>query len=243
MTSGLYVALSGQIALEKRLNTIANNIANMNTPGFRAEEVKFEQVLAGTGRKGVAFVTQGETYLSRRDGGIQYTGNPLDLAVEGNHWFAIGGPQGPVYTRDGRISISDSGELQSVDGYPILDTGGSGIRIDPAGGAISIGDDGGITQGGRQVGQIGIFDIPPEAKLARFENSGVTSDIPAQPVEDGIGAGVRQGYLESSNINPVSEMARLIEVTRAFENAAAAIGEHENATTEAIRELGSTNGG
>lgn len=239
MPSSLYVALAGQVSMNRRLETIANNLANMTTPGYRAEEVKFETLLSKTRAQSVAFPTSGETYISRRPGPMTYTGNPLDVAAEGNHWFALQTPDGTVYTRDGRLKMNEVGELQSVAGYPVLDPGGAPIRVDPQAGPIVIGDDGSIMQDDRQVGGLGVFQLPDNAKLSRYENSGVMSDQPGVLPQDPVGAGVRQGYIEGANVNPIMEMTRLIAVTRAFEMASSAMGQGESTQDEAIRSLGS----
>ncbi|WP_026379066.1 flagellar basal-body rod protein FlgF [Afifella pfennigii] len=238
MSSSIYVALSGQVALERRLATIANNVANMNTAGFRAEEVKFDTVLSRAGPREVAFASQGETFISRRAGAVNHTGNPLDVAVKGDAFFALSTPAGNVYTRDGRFQIAENGDLLSVAGYPVLDPGGSAIILDPAAGEVSIGNDGAISQQGRQVGAIGLFAIPEDAELARFENSGVIPSKPAEPVEDMTANGVRQGYVEGANVNPILEMTKLIALTRAFDSAASALQEGESTETQAIRQLG-----
>src|SRR6218665_4186152 len=117
MQSGLYVALSSQIALEKRLTTIADNIANMNTVGFRSTEVKFDEVLSRTNNDlnaKVAFVSQGNDYLNTETGQFTRTDNPLDFAIKGDAWFAVQTPAGQVLTRDGRFSLSQNGELLST---------------------------------------------------------------------------------------------------------------------------------
>jgi len=238
MSSGLYVSLSGQIAMQRRLETIANNVANMNTGGFRADEVKFDSLISRAGATPVAYASEGENFVSRRTGAISYTGNPLDVAVTGEAWLAIEGPNGAVYTKDGRFHLSDSGDLLSSAGYPVLDAGGSAITIDPAGGPIAIADDGMITQNGRQLGAIGLFLIPETATLSRFENAGVIPNEEAQPVEDLTVNGVRQGFVEGANVNPVREMTRLIEVTRAFEYAASAMQQQEDIASQSIKTLG-----
>ncbi len=132
MQSGLYVGISSQIALERRLNTIADNMANMNTVGFRSTEVKFDEVMSKTqndiGAK-VAFVTQGNDYLSTRTGDMQRTGNPLDFAVKGNAWFQLDTPAGKVLTRDGRFTMDEPGPA-SLD--PRLCGSRCRRRADPA---------------------------------------------------------------------------------------------------------------
>ncbi|RWX22305.1 flagellar hook-basal body complex protein, partial [Rhizobium leguminosarum] len=132
MQSGLYVSLSSQMALEKRLNTIADNMANVNTTGFRATEVKFDEMVASTKNKlntKVAFVSQGNDYLNEGNGELQHTGNMLDFAIKGDAWFALDTPAGRVLTRDGRFTIKDTGELVSIRGYPVLDAGGAPIQL------------------------------------------------------------------------------------------------------------------
>src|SRR5919201_1959887 len=103
MQTSLYVALSAQLTLQKRLDAIANNVANINTAGFKAEEVRFETLLSQAPLEPVSFVSSGDTYLSRRVGEIVKTDNALDVAVEGEAGLAIQTPAGTVYTRDGRL--------------------------------------------------------------------------------------------------------------------------------------------
>jgi flagellar basal-body rod protein FlgF len=240
MSSGLYVALSGQMALERRLETIANNVANMNTAGYRAEGVRFDSVLSNAGGIDVAFASEGESYVSRNPGPMLPTGNSLDVAVQGEGWLALETPSGTAYTRDGRMHVSAEGELRSVAGHQVLDRGGAPILIDPGAGPVVITDDGMITQGDRQAGALGLFLIPEQARLTRQDNSAVIPDMPAEAVVDMVGNGVRQGFVEGANVNPIQEMTRLIAVTRAFDAAAAAAREQEDISQQAIRTLGPT---
>jgi flagellar basal-body rod protein FlgF len=238
MQSSLYVALSGQVALQKRLDTIANNIANMNTGGYRAEEVSFSTILSRAGATPTAFATSGENYISRRAGEITSTGNPLDIAVQGNGWFGLQTPDGLAYTRDGRLHIDASGALKSVNNYPIVDAGGAGILLDPSGGPPVISQDGMILQNGRQVGAVGLFSIDASARLSRYDNSSAMSSLPGTPVLDFTANGVMQGMSEGSNVNPVLEMTKMIDVTRSFESASNAIQSTESSLQEAIKTLG-----
>ena len=238
MQTSLPVALSAQIAMERRLDTIAHNIANSRTAGFRAEEVKFESYLSNTKRSSTAFVSRGEAFLSTRAGEMTQTGNPLDLAVSGDGWLAIKGPNGPVYTRDGRMQMSVEGELQTLTGRPILDVGGAPLQLDPAGGTVEIARDGMILQNGLQVGAVGLFQMQPETRLTRFDTSGVVPDkAPTAVVEFGE-IGVVQGFVEGSNVNPLLEITRLIEVQRAFEQAATLTQMSERSLDSAIATLG-----
>ena len=238
MQSALYVALSAQVALERRLETISKNVANMSTAGYRADEISFETYLSRAAAEPVAFTSAGETYISRAQGPVTQTGNPLDVAVQGDAWMSIGTPQGPVYTRDGRMRMLDNGDLQTLNGYPVLDVGGAPLALDPNGGPIEIARDGMITQNGQQLGAIGLFMIDPAAKLARFENSGVIPDRPPVAALDFSTTGVAQGFVEGANVNPVMELTKLIMVQRAFESASAMIQQAETTQQEAVRTLG-----
>lgn len=239
MQSSLYVALSAQLSLQRRIDTIANNIANSSTAGYRTEEVKFESLLSQTPAEAVAFASTGETYLSRRAGEFVKTDNLLDMAVEGDAWIAINTPTGQVYTRDGRMRMSETGDLQTLNGYAILDAGGAPIQLDPTAGPPRIARDGMITQNDRQVSAIGLFAIDANAKLTRFENSGVVPDRPATPALDFTKVGIAQGFVERANVNPVMEMTRLIGVSRAFDAISAAMSESENSLRDAVKTLGS----
>ncbi|HLP70786.1 MAG TPA: flagellar basal-body rod protein FlgF [Rhizobium sp.] len=241
MQSGIYVGLSSQIALERRLTTIADNIANMNTAGFRATEVKFDEVLSQTGndlRAKVAFVSQGNDYLSTRNGEVQQSGNPLDFAVKGDAWFAIDTPAGQVLTRDGRFSMKETGELVSIQGYPVLDSGGAPIQLNPNGSSPQVGLDGRVKQDDRIVGSIGVFTANLEAGFLRYENSGVIAVEPPQPVVDSTEIGVMQGYIEHSNVNALTEMTQLIQVNRAFESISSLLQTSEDTLRQAVKTLG-----
>ncbi len=238
MQTSLPIALSAQLAMEKRLDTIANNVANARTAGFRAEEVKFETYLSTTDRSRAAFVSPGETFLSTRAGEMTQTGNPLDLAVAGDGWFAFRGPNGPVYTRDGRMQMTPDGELQTLTGRPILDVGGAPLLVDPAGGAIEVARDGMILQNGAQVGAVGLFQMQPQTNLTRFDTSGVVPDRQPVAVLEFGEIGVVQGFVEGSNVNPILEITRLIEVQRAFEQGASLVQSAERSLDSAIAALG-----
>ncbi|NLS02380.1 flagellar basal-body rod protein FlgF [Rhizobium sp. P32RR-XVIII] len=241
MQSGLYVSLSSQMALEKRLTTIADNMANVNTTGFRATEVKFDEMLSDTKNKlnaKVAFVSQGNDYLSGDAGELQHTGNMLDFAVKGDAWFALDTPAGQVLTKDGRFTMKDTGELVSIRGYPVLDAGGAPIQLNSAGGEPKVGNDGIIYQNGRQVASLGLYEADIGKGYLRYENSGImTTDAP-RAVTDRFNVGVEQGYLENSNVNAMREITQLIEVNRAFESIASLTSDSENSFNQAIQTLG-----
>ncbi|MBB5571445.1 MULTISPECIES: flagellar basal-body rod protein FlgF [Rhizobium] len=241
MQSGIYVALSSQMALERRLTTIADNMANVNTTGFRGTEVKFNQVLSNTENKlnaKVAFVSQGNDYLSTDNGELQNTGNLFDFAVKGDAWFGVNTPAGLVLTRDGRFTMSESGALVSTRGYPVLDPGGAPIQLDPGGGAPSVSADGTIAQNGKPVGKIGLYSSDISKGFLRYDNSGVLPTDTPQSVVDRSNVGIAQGYLENSNVNGMREMTQLIEVSRAFDNISTLTNSSEGTLSDAIKTLG-----
>lgn len=239
MQDSLYVALSSQIALERRLDTIADNVANASTIGFRATGVKFEDVVSGLDDKSLSFVSSGDTYISDTNGPLRETGNPFDFAIKGNAWFGIETPAGTVMTRDGRFTLTENGELVTIEGYAVLDGGGAPIQLDPRNGAPRAGADGSLRQGDNLVGALGLYNFDPGPNFVRFGNSGIVPSGEPEPVVDRLDAGVAQGFLEESNVNPVLEITRLIMVQRAFENGAAMIRDTESSYDEAIKTLGS----
>jgi flagellar basal-body rod protein FlgF len=238
MQSALYVSLSAQVSLEKRLETIANNMANMKTAAFRADAVKFETAMSNAASKPVAFSTPGDNFISRKAGSVTQTGNNLDVAVVGSAWIGFTGPSGAVYTRDGRMQISANGELQTITGYPVLDAGGTPILVDPDAGPLTIARNGIISQGTNQVGVLGLFDIPADAKLERFGNSGVVPDRAATAVVDFVGAGFQQGFVEGSNVDPLLELTQMMTAQRAFQGVSSLIEGSESTMQNAIRTLG-----
>ncbi|MCG5477629.1 MAG: flagellar basal-body rod protein FlgF [Ensifer alkalisoli] len=238
MQTGLYVALSSQMALEKRLNTLADNIANSNTVGFRATEVKFDQVLGDTKPTKVSYVSEGDEYLSTTSGSLARTGATLDFAARGDAWFSIETPAGPALTRDGRFTLTEAGELVTIKGYPVLDAGGAPIQVNGAAGDIKVGADGVIHQNDTQVASLGLYQADFSGGFMRYDNSAVMPAIQPEPVVDRFDVGVMQGFLEESNVNAIQEMTQLIMVTRAFDNMTALMRDSEGSLDEAIKTLG-----
>lgn len=238
MSSEMYVALSGQMAMAERLSTVANNVANMRTAGFRAETVDFDTVFSDYRRDRVAFASPGRMHIDTRPGSVEATGNPLDFAVVGEGWFGVDTPAGRAYTRDGRFTINPFGDLVTLTGYNVVDEGGAPIAVNPAGGEITVGIDGRIEQDGAVVGVLGLFGIPAGAQLTRYGDVTLLSDVPAEPVVDRTVNGVRQGFREGSNVDAVKSIVELIEVQRAFDRASTAMRERSASLEDAVRLLG-----
>lgn len=238
MQTGLYVSLSSQLALDRRLTTLADNVANSTTVGFRATEVKFNQVISDQKVADVAFVSQGNEFISTRAGGMTETGGTLDFAIKGDAWFQVETPSGPTLTRDGRFTLTEAGELVTLNGYAVLDAGGGPIQLDGANGPIVLSADGQLNQNGQPVAALGLFSADLSGGFTRAGNSGLITTIPPEPVIDRLDAGVVQGYVEESNVNAIGEMTQLIQVTRAFESIASLLRDSEESMNEAVRTLG-----
>jgi len=243
MENSVYVGVSGQISLARRMERIAHNMANVNTPGFRAEGLKFSTLTspqAETNGTRANFVTAGKSYISLERGAITESGNPLDVAIKGDAYLALQTPAGTVYSRDGRLQMTPEGGLVSVMGYPVLDSGGAPLQLDVQNGPPTIGSDGSITQKGTLVGALGLFQFQQGSQLRYGPNASLIPDREPMPVVDDPQFGVMQGYVESSNVNGVIEMTRLIEVSRAFEQVEALLRGQEEMGHKSIETLGQT---
>ena len=174
MNSGMYPAVSGSLAAMHRMDVISNNLANINTPGYKKDRLSFEGVLAGTDNPPA--VPQGATadpilqkeniYIDFSSGPTSQSGNPLDLALNGDGFFAVTTPEGTAYTRQGNFRTSVDGTLVTVDGYPVQGTGGSPIRIQ--GSRVEIDDKGGVTVDGSQAGTISVVDFEKPYNLTKI---------------------------------------------------------------------------
>lgn len=238
METSLYAGLSGQAAMEWRLATIANNVANAGTAGFRAEGVHFSSIVSRTSPFLTSFATEGAAHVDPSSGGLVKTGNPLDAAIQGQGFMALQTPQGTVYTRDGRMQMLPTGDLVSLNGHAVLDLSGSPLTLDPSGGPPNISRDGMLFQGGRQIGAIGLFEVDLTKGYARYENSGFAVRAQAVPVEDFARNGFVQGFIEESNVNPILEMTHLIAVQRAFEAISSGMEQRDSTLRDTIQALG-----
>jgi flagellar basal-body rod protein FlgF len=237
MQSTIYVGLSAQLALQRRLDTLADNMANVSTAGFRGEEISFEELIAGKGTDPVSFVSQGEAHLSLKEGELTQTENPLDVAVRGSSWLAIQTANGTAYTRDGRMQMTKEGMLTTLSGQPILDAGGAPMQLDPKAGPPTINKAGTVIQNGQNVGALGLYRIPRQAKLTRAEGASVTSDIAPTPELDFVSNGVVQGYVEKSNVNPMLEMTHLITIQRSFDAVSNMLQNTESSLQDALKSI------
>lgn len=213
MDAAGYVALGRQSGLMREMQTVANNIANVSTTGFRREGVVFSEFIDRLDRElsiSMGFATGKLVDLSQ--GGIQGTGGAFDFAIQGDGFFQIETPAGNRLTRAGSFTPNPNGELVTDEGFRLLDAGGAPVFV-PPGAKIAVGADGTLSADGTAIGQIGLWQPVDPLKLS-YAGGTMFDGGEVQPAE---GATLMQGYLEDSNVNPVSEIARMIEVQRAYE--------------------------
>ena len=213
MDNAIYAALTRQSGLMREMRSVANNMANSSTSGFRREGVVFSEHLTSLGRDTLSMANAHGREVDLSQAGLTQTGGTYDLALESPGFFMVETPQGNRLTRAGAFMTSAEGELINPDGYRVLDEGQAPIALPPGARAVGVGADGTISADGEPVGRVGVFDQPDPAKLRHV--GGTLFDAEgAEPLPD---AAVRQGFLEDSNVNPVHEIARMIEVQRAYE--------------------------
>ncbi|MFN3960835.1 MAG: flagellar basal-body rod protein FlgF [Parvularculaceae bacterium] len=222
MENAIIAGLSKQIVLTRALDTTANNIANQTTAGFKADHVAFAEHLrsidrASSGDPFVSLVSDPDTYTDFGAGAIEQTFRDLDFAIGGDGFFAVETAAGVRYTRDGRFSVNAFGELVTRSGELVLDNGGSPILLDPDRGPIVATAEGELQQDGSPVARLGVF-IASDLRSLRKSSDNLFAAT--EELQEAASARVRQGFTETSNVNPVAAMTDLIEILRAYEQAA-----------------------
>ncbi len=215
MENSGYTALSRQSGLMREMQIVANNIANSATTGFRQEGLIFSEHVAALDA-GESLSMAGATVrnTSMMQGTLTQTTGALDLAIEGDGFFQIETPQGLRLTRAGNFSSNGNGNLVTNDGYRVLDEGGAPVFIPPDATDLSVAADGTVSSNGRPLAQIGLY-LPSEFNdLIREDGVMFRADAGVEPTENGR---ILQGFLENSNVDPIGQMARMIEVQRAYE--------------------------
>lgn len=242
MNSGMYSALSGNLAAMKRMDIISNNLANVNTPGFKKDKMTFEGMLSSATTPPAVppsstadpILQQGNVYIDYASGPVAQTGNPLDLVIDGDGFFVVSTPDGPAYTRQGNFRLSADGTLVTTDGLPVQGQGGP-IRI--SGSKIEIDSKGVVSVDGNQAGTISMVDFPKPYALTKTGSAlFVTADGAAPP--QAASGELRQGHLEGSNVETITEMVQMIETSRYFDACQRAILSFNDMTSKAANELG-----
>jgi len=235
------LGLQSQRVLQRRMDLAANNLANVSTTGFKADgmllaEADRTAAHAVEDPRDIRFVRDIGVMHNMEQGPIAMTGNTLDLALEGEGFFMVQGPGGQtMYTRDGAFSLTGEGRLVTSDGYAVLSSGGAPIVIDPQGEAPTIGRDGAISVAGVEAGRIGVASFAAPGALSKVGDN--LWDAQGQAAGEFQGV-VLQGALEGSNVRPVLELTRLIEISRAYQSAAKIVSGADELRQRAIQQLG-----
>ncbi len=238
MDNTIYVSLSRQVLLEHELDIAANNLANADTTGFKFDEliVQADPVATPGGGDPVNFVGTVGVARDYSQGPLTQTGAPLDVAIDGKGFFQVTTASGPMFTRDGRFKLDPTGKLVTQDGDAVQGAGGD-IVLDAKKGPVSIAENGVISQNGQNVGklQVVIFDSLAALSKAGGNLYSNDSNLPPQPAT---GASLRQGMLEGSNVQPITQITRLIEISRAYDAVSTLMNDTGSLSTTAIQRLG-----
>lgn len=237
MENATYTALTRQSGLQKEMRAVANNIANISTTGFRKEGVVFaEHIKATEGTNAsLSMANASVAHTDFTQGALKSTNGTFDFAIEGDGFFLIETTEGLRLTRGGSFSASAEGNLITADGSLVLDSGQAPVFVPPDAQDISVGSDGTISIDGRPQSQLGIF-APAEPLSLKREN-GVRFTFEGE-VETLASGNVLQGFVESSNVNPVWEISRMIEVQRAYEQGQSFMEKEDERIRSVMRTLG-----
>ena len=249
MENGSLIGLSRQMALQRELDVVANNIANLGTTGFKADGVVFQEHLlpvaranqfGGADRK-LSFVQDRATWIDLRQGPVEQTGNPLDVAISGDAFLAVQTPRGERYTRNGALQINANGELVTSEGHRVLGEGGPIVLQNgdrdvsiSADGTVSVREGKNTTDSAR-----GKLRLVSFAEPQRLLKDGTSTFMPPEGVapQPAVNVRIAQGAIEKSNVRSVIEMTRMIEVTRNYTQIAGILQQQSDMRRSAIDKL------
>lgn len=244
MENASFVALSRQMVLERQMDMVANNIANMNTPAYKGQRLVFAEYVAQLPDGTLSYVENVAQVRDTSEGSFTSTGNPLDVAIRGSGYFVVSTPLGDRYTRNGRFTLDANGQVVNSDGYPVLDSSNQPIVIPEDATAIEIAEDGtisattpGIPTVTSQVGQIKLVRFADEQELTKNGSGLYSTEQTPQPATD---AAVVQGMVEESNVQPVLEITHMIATHRAYDQAETVIRADDEMLHLAIDKLTQT---
>lgn len=243
MDNAQLITLSRQLGLQRQMDVVANNLANINTTGFKSENIMFADYLMPTAEDGVFpqadqdlhFTDDWSTRHDMTLGAIEETGNPLDVAIDGGGLLSVQTPAGERYTRDGSLSIDASGTLVDTSGNPVLADSGP-VHFDSADTDITISPDGTISSSQGTKGKLKLTQFSDAQALTRegdnyYSGTGGSADTTSR---------FAQGSLERSNVSGVSEMVNMIRVQRAYQTIASMMERQDQLRQTAVQQLGTT---
>jgi flagellar basal-body rod protein FlgF/flagellar basal-body rod protein FlgG len=243
MENSLLIGLSRQVALQRELEVVANNVANINTTGYKNDSTVFEEFLMPVASANnfapadarLSFVQDRSTWHDLGQGPIQNTGNPLDVAIDGDSFLVVQTPRGERYTRNGALQVNAAGQLVTSEGHQVLGDAGP-IVFQQGDTEITIGREGSIAAAGGARGKLRLvtFAQPQALQKDGASTFAAPQGVQAQPAET---PHVIQGAIEKSNVKAVFEMSRMIEITRAYTQIAAMLQQQNELQRSAINQL------
>lgn len=269
---GIYSALSGSLAQSLKIDTIANNIANVNTTGFKKDQQTFGEYLTAVEKQPVqlksakpsnsldnfynmngtdkSFVDSTGTFTNFEQGSLKHTGGKLDVAIDGEGFFEIQTPQGVRLTRAGNFTVNSNGELVNKDGHYVMlesnsenEENGAATAQFSQGSQPYISDSGDVFDGEKKIGRLSIVKVDNPDSLQKVGNNNFDIKPNMESGKNSIQyASLKQGYLETSNVNIVAEMTDMIMAQRVFEGTQKAIQAYDQMEDKLINQVGSTRG-
>jgi len=249
MENTLLVGLSRQMVLERQMDVVANNVANVNTTGYKADRSLFQEFLTSGAHEDnflasdrrVSYVQDRATFHDFSQGAAEETRNPLDVAIDGGGFLVVQTPAGERYTRDGALQINNQGQLVTAGGNPVLGNSGP-IVFQPTDKQVSIASDGNVTvlEGASRIdsvrGKLRVVSFA-QAQSLQKEGSNLYSAGAGSAAQPDTTSKLRQGFVEKSNVNSVLEMSRMIEVTRTYTQISNLMHRHSDLHKTAIDKL------
>ena len=238
------ISLSRQIALQRQMDVVANNMANINTSGFKSENILFEQYVMPVARdrdfqrndQPLSYVQDWATIHDLSGGAMVQTGSDLDVGLNGDGFFAVQTPGGDRYTKSGAFQIAANGNLVDLNGNPVLGEGGP-ISFGPEETGIIIAGDGAVSSSAGAKGKLRLVEFANPQELTREGNNLFAGGTPTAATN----TKAMQGFVEKSNVSGASEMAEMIRVTRAYESTASMTQRQDELRRTAIQRLGEAN--
>jgi flagellar basal-body rod protein FlgF len=242
MENAQLISLSRQIALQRQMDVVANNIANLNTTGFKGEKVLFEEFKMPVARnkdfapldRQFSYTQDWGTLLDLAPGALLDTGNPLDVALQGEGFLVVETPEGERWTRSGSLQINADGVLVTLDGHPVLGDGGA-LRFAANETDIVIDATGAVSSSAGAKGRLRIVEFDNPQELVREGGNRFAGGTPVAATETRL----IQGAVEKSNVSGVAEMTQMIRVERAYQSLASLLDRQDDMRKDAIRRLGS----
>ncbi|HVA12245.1 MAG TPA: flagellar basal-body rod protein FlgF [Stellaceae bacterium] len=238
MENSTYIVLSGQNARQRQMDVLANNIANLSTPGFKGERTMFKEYLSNAQSSNPSsYVEIAGTARDMSQGPLTHTGNPFDVALNGAGFLTVTTPSGNEYTRDGHLQLDSQGELVTSTGFVVQGDGGSPIVIPAGSGDVTIGTDGTVATRRGTIGKLPVVNFDDPQAMVEQAGGLYTTDQAPQPIAT---TQVEQGTIEESNVQPILEMTKLMAASHEITDSKNfADGEH-NRLKNAIDRLGKT---